>query len=153
METQAELKTEPLPYTLLVKGKFWYFRTRHSGTIRLRGTYGDPSFMRHYERLLDEHGRTLKAKRADNREVYFIAWEGGPIKIGISGSNGDRITTLQNACPYKLHILATAKGGRVMELAYHKRFAKHRLRGEWFERTPELLAEIDRLNMTSRESV
>jgi hypothetical protein len=152
MQAQSQLKTAPLPYTLLVKGRFWYFRTRKHGTIRLRGEYGSPAFMRHYDELLRFHGKTPETKGADRREVYFIGWPGGPIKIGISSSNKDRITTLQNACPYQLEIFATVKGGRALELAYHRRYAKHRLRGEWFERAPEIEAEIERLAMTSEVS-
>jgi hypothetical protein len=32
------------------------------------------------------------------------------------------------------------------EKMYHRRFAHRRLHGEWFERCPEIEAEIERLN-------
>lgn len=136
---------EPLPYTLLVKGKFWYFRTRQHGTIRIEGEYRSRRFMQHYHRLCREHGKHPEIQAGDRRAVYFLGREGGPVKIGITGSDRDRLTTLQNGCPYKLEIFATAKGGRAMELAYHRRFRKHHMRGEWFTRCPQIEAEITRL--------
>lgn len=141
---RVSYESQPLPYTLLVKGWFWYFRTRLHGTVRIKGEYRSPVFMRHYHRLCREHGKYPEIK-TDKREVYFLGWEGGPVKIGISNSNADRITALQNACPYKLEIYATTKGGRALERVYHRRFAKHKLRGEWFERCSEIEAEIHRV--------
>lgn len=32
------------------------------------------------------------------------------------------------------------------ERAYHERFMKHHLRGDWFSPHPDILAEIERLN-------
>lgn len=135
----------PLPYTLLVKGKFWYFRRRNYCTVRLQGEYRSPSFMRQYHRLVREHGLTPEIKKPDNRQVYFVAWDGGPIKIGVADCQDRRMIQLQNGCPYELKILAVCKGGRVKERSYHQLFAKYRLRGEWFERCPEIEAEIERL--------
>lgn len=78
--------------------------------------------------------------------VYFIGSESGPIKIGMAVDPPSRLASLQTSHHEKLSILATCKGGQDRERAYHRRFAAHRLHGEWFERTPELLAEIERLS-------
>lgn len=78
--------------------------------------------------------------------VYFIGSESGPIKIGMAVEPPSRLASLQTSHHEKLSILATCKGGHDRERAYHARFAAHRLHGEWFERTPELLAEIERLS-------
>jgi hypothetical protein len=43
-------------------------------------------------------------------------------------------------------------GGLHVELEYHQRFRAHHLRGEWFERCPEIEAEIERLNTSPKDS-
>lgn len=84
-------------------------------------------------------------EKADWRKCYFIGGESGPVKIGYSCNTKDRLRTMQFSSPIKLDILATATGGRERESAYHEQFRECRLHGEWFERTPEILAEIERL--------
>jgi len=78
-------------------------------------------------------------------KCYFIGSDEGPIKIGHSVNAQDRLRAFQQGCPVKLSLLATAPGGVEREAAYHAQFYLTRSHGEWFERTPELLAEIDRL--------
>lgn len=77
---------------------------------------------------------------------YFIGAAEGPIKIGHSVNVRDRMKAMQAGCPVMLSVLATAPGGEERETAYHTQFQDSRLHGEWFERTPELLAEIERLS-------
>lgn len=77
--------------------------------------------------------------------VYFIASESGPIKIGMALDPQKRLKGLQTGHHEKLSILATCSGGQPQERAYHVQFAAHRLNGEWFERCPDILAEIERL--------
>jgi hypothetical protein len=77
---------------------------------------------------------------------YFIGAASGPVKIGFAVNVGRRLRDLQNACPLPLALLASVRGGQTREQAYHYRFHEFRLHGEWFERSPEILAEIDRLN-------
>jgi hypothetical protein len=79
--------------------------------------------------------------------VYFVGGESGPVKIGWTQQPiKDRLKCIQNGSPVKLHVLATANRHRIAEKWYHRQFASSRLHGEWFDRTPELLAEIERLN-------
>jgi len=80
-----------------------------------------------------------------SRFVYFVGGDVGGIKIGIALDPQKRLIDLQCGSPIKLRILAVREGGRSVELAYHRQFAAHRLHGEWFERHPDILAEIDRL--------
>lgn len=80
------------------------------------------------------------------QHVYFIAADHGPIKIGRAIRPESRLADLQCGYPYRLKVLATIRGGNGLERGYHERFAEHRLEGEWFDRHPEILAEIDRLN-------
>lgn len=79
-------------------------------------------------------------------DVYFIQSEiGGPIKIGVSGNPQERMDSLQMYYPFKLLVIATIKeGGYKKESELHKRFAKYRLHGEWFDPVPELLDYINK---------
>lgn len=78
--------------------------------------------------------------------IYFIGPDGGPIKIGYASRLKFRLRDLQNANAYPLIVHATIDGAISLENEYHRRFAAHRLHGEWFEPHPDILAEIDRLN-------
>lgn len=103
------------------------------------------------ERLLTKHielemeGRQ-PVVRSVSDHVYFIQSESGGIKIGVAVDVAKRLRGLQTAHPAKLTLLAVTNGGPAQEADYHRRFAAHRLHGEWFERHPDILAEIDRLN-------
>jgi hypothetical protein len=77
--------------------------------------------------------------------VYFIAGDVGAIKIGISCHVEGRLIAIQTGSPIPLRILAVTPGSYREERAYHQRFAAHRLHGEWFDRHPEIMDEIDRL--------
>lgn len=84
--------------------------------------------------------------REKKRPVYFIGSDDGPIKIGVSHDPRRRLADLQRSSPAPLRILALTKGGFERENAYHLQFKGQRLYGEWFERCPEILAEIERLS-------
>jgi hypothetical protein len=84
--------------------------------------------------------------------VYFVGGEIGPVKIGFTQQPiKERLKCIQNGSPVKLRVLATLAARRQKEGWYHRLFAASRLHGEWFERTPELLAEIERLNGRSTD--
>jgi hypothetical protein len=74
--------------------------------------------------------------------VYFVqAREGDPIKIGrVSRAHllPSRLASLQTGSPYPLHVLGVVRGDKEAEL--HRRFAAHRLSGEWFEAAWPILA-------------
>ena len=101
-------------------------------------------FMARFAMTHDGHkGRPAERRQSDF--VYFIGGELGAIKIGLAGDVSKRLATIQSNSPISVRVMASIAGGRDLEMAYHKRFAASRLHGEWFERTPELLAEIERL--------
>ncbi|OWQ95707.1 hypothetical protein CDQ92_13045 [Sphingopyxis bauzanensis] len=77
---------------------------------------------------------------------YFAAAPDGLIKIGYSKNLKMRLTKLRNNHGDDMEILAVATGGIERESAYHFQFGEHRVEGEWFERHPDILAEIERLN-------
>lgn len=89
---------------------------------------------------------TLADEAATSRHCYFIGGDEGLIKIGFSYNPQERLKSLQLGSPITLRVLATAPGGAARERAYHEQFAAMRVRGEWFERTPEIEFEIARLS-------
>lgn len=79
---------------------------------------------------------------------YFIGGDDGAIKIGKSVAPDKRLRQIQINCPVPIRILALAHGGGARERAYHAQFGASWSHGEWFARTPAILAEIARLNAT-----
>jgi hypothetical protein len=77
---------------------------------------------------------------------YFIGGDTGAVKIGQAQNVEKRFRDIQMCSPIPLKILAVTHGGQSRETAYHFTFRDRRLHGEWFERCPEILAEIERLN-------
>ncbi len=82
---------------------------------------------------------------------YFLAGTVGPIKIGHSKDLHRRMAEIALIVGYPVTLLATANGSYFREAHYHKRFAAHRLHGEWFDRHPDILAEIARLSRAQRQ--
>lgn len=80
--------------------------------------------------------------------VYFAAAGDEVVKIGVASDPLVRLRELQSGNHLEIQLLATVKGGRVAERAYHERFARDHIRGEWFKRTPEIEAEIARLQVS-----
>jgi hypothetical protein len=81
--------------------------------------------------------------------IYFVQAEIiGRIKIGYCarGHFEKRLSHLQIGSPVELRVLATCRGDRTREAILHDRFAASRVRGEWFEPTPDLVRFIARLN-------
>lgn len=137
----VRVKTELLPYLTLVRGRYWYFRWRDI-SIPMGEEYGTDAFLARHFQLMHLHGLATP----DRRRVYFVGCETGPIKIGVAGDVEVRLARLQMGCPFPLRVFALASGGTDKEREYHRQFHAHRLHGEWFERCPEIEAEIERLN-------
>lgn len=141
-ENGAPLRANLMFDTPLSHAKFLFSGDMDAPPPPWRGTGMSP---KQYERQTRK-ARRQEAKRKAGPIVYFIGGETGPIKIGLSGAPNFRLASLQIGSPVPLRIMATLSGDLETELAYHTRFAACRLHGEWFERTPELLAEIERLS-------
>lgn len=119
-------------------------------TFKLAEVYGPPLPMW----MLDARANEANHRNADrdNHKIakcYFVGSDVGAIKIGYSIDPKTRLISLQSGSPVSLRILALAPGGEARESAYHIQFREHRLHGEWFERHPDILAEIARLNTPS----
>jgi hypothetical protein len=77
--------------------------------------------------------------------VYFITCEypDFPIKIGYAANPKARLASIGIMLPYPVVTLAVVPGSRRLERKLHKKFADSQMMGEWFRRTPELMALIE----------
>lgn len=72
--------------------------------------------------------------------VYFLKAKSlGLIKIGFSGNVAKRVSSLQTSSPDDLLLMKIIKGGQKVEATLHQKFAKLRVRGEWFSPDKELV--------------
>ena len=92
------------------------------------------------ERLL-KNGLTQRLNR-DPKAVYFIE-SGEFIKIGYTRSPVARVRKMLTDTPIAPHLLHAEPGTFKQEKLFHRHFAAIRSRGEWFQKTPELLAFIE----------
>ena len=75
-----------------------------------------------------------KGKAGERAEiVYKIGWS-----ATLAGVE-KRLASFKTGCPYNLHVFQVWAATRAEEKALHRRFAKYRLAGEWFESSPELV--------------
>ena len=74
--------------------------------------------------------------------VYFIE-SGEFIKIGYTRSPVARVRKMLTDTPIAPHLLHAEPGSFKQEKLFHRHFAAIRSRGEWFQKTPELLAFIE----------
>jgi hypothetical protein len=89
---------------------------------------------------------SLKEERRQKfGDLYFVG-AGNAVKIGRTTNFGVRLRHIQAHNHENVECLAVLKGQGWRERDLHRRFRDHHLRGEWFERCPEIEAEIDRLN-------
>ena len=77
------------------------------------------------------------AAQAPGRWVYFVCYRSS-VKIGSARNPARRIADLQCGSPVHLTVLGVMPGDLDFERELHKRWAEHRLRGEWFSLTPEI---------------
>ena len=82
-----------------------------------------------------------KKRRPRKTFVYFVR-NGDTVKIGHSASPKDRMRDMGTSNHAKLEMLAIIPGGRKREVQLHKRFAKFRIKGEWFNLVPQITKYI-----------
>lgn len=85
-----------------------------------------------------------RQEQQDGEGIYVIGFA-NYIKIGWSTNIRGRLETLQLGVPEALKLYGIITGERRTEPRLHRRFADHRLRGEWFRYEGELRAWIDDL--------
>lgn len=90
--------------------------------------------------------------------VYFISAGSTPIKIGISNDPAERLSALQTAHFQKLHLLYTIEcknraAAFELETAFHRWYGETKLRNEWFNLTPNKIADDIHLLITIAQSI
>lgn len=84
--------------------------------------------------------------RGKATRIYFIQeGDDGPVKIGESTQPERRMEYHQCGNPRRLRLLGSYSARAYDEKALLARFADHRIRGEWFEPAPELLAHVEEM--------
>lgn len=95
--------------------------------------------------------KQLRLRPIGERMVYFVQESGtNAIKIGTTRNVKQRISELMLNVPYLLSVLTVIEGNHEVEHALHARFAKHRIRGEWFRPVPELLTYIEEAKLAQQ---
>jgi hypothetical protein len=90
-----------------------------------------------------------RPERKRQASVYFIR-DDAQVKIGHSVNPRARLRELQCATHRLLKLLATCKGGQQRERLLHKKFAKYRIKGEWFKLSAPILKYIDQIKTVHR---
>src|SRR3990167_10384974 len=75
--------------------------------------------------------------------IYFAQMATGAIKIGFTTDLDKRHSNLSHGCPGGVTILTSFFGTPGAEAWLHRTFAAHRISGEWFEPTDDLLELIN----------
>lgn len=81
--------------------------------------------------------RERSGDHADSGYVYFVA-VGSFVKIGWSSQPFGRAADVDRGQPEPPNFILVCRGGRFMETLLHRTFRRHRVKGEWFRRSPEL---------------
>ncbi len=133
------------------------YRYRRSGmpTFNFSCTPDDVEFEAEYALATSGHPRPAPTKTARRRiepkdrfealrqfegrsVVYIVGAALGPVKIGWSTDVYARVRDLQTAQHRTLFVHAILDGGRFDEMELHRRFARDRVRGEWFRLSSDL---------------
>lgn len=85
-------------------------------------------------------------------EVYFLQMDNADayVKIGYSNNINGRVADLQVSSPYDIVLVDRLPGDRELERNLHRRFARYRVRGEWFRPSQEI---FDFLKQTRQSRV
>lgn len=122
---------------------------------RARRGEGDPYWECRYQRRRKPRapidtfkGKVQEDMRALNRKAYsgtyILEAEGtGTVKIGKTSDLRQRVATLRNGLPVRLHLVRFIHG-QDHEHRLHKMFAEYRLHGEWFQKSDELVEKLNR---------
>lgn len=84
--------------------------------------------------------------------VYFVtARDVGRVKIGHSFEPFQRISQLRSASPIPLCLERVCEGGKGREAELHQMFADHRLHGEWFLLSEEVVSFMETIDLPVRK--
>lgn len=118
----------------------WEKKTAH----RELGKRGTPAGRRPADYIRQQRLKALR--ESDKGIIYFCRAEGGgPVKIGYAGDAEKRLRALQTSHHSELRLLNAIEGTLADEREVHRRFAKYRLKGEWFKYTGPVKRYIETL--------
>ena len=81
-----------------------------------------------------------------NSYIYVVMAEStNKVKIGFAKDVKKRLKSLATGCPYELKLITSFPASMQYEKEIHKKFSKHRSRGEWFDYKDEIVAWVDSL--------
>lgn len=114
---------------------------------------GDPR--KYLDNLADkweakDHPTPVPPKRGAHEPlVYFFQRSDDSIKIGTTVNIQSRQSSLETGSG-PLVLLGTIAGGYTTEQALHRKFAEHRIHGEWFNPAPEILELANKAQEAAR---
>jgi hypothetical protein len=95
---------------------------------------------------LTEHRKAVRGAAAKQKSWVYFAVRADTVKIGVSVQPDKRLRTLERANGVRFDRTVVVPGTRTLEQQYHRRFAEHRLEGEWFKLDREIVTEMNRLS-------
>lgn len=99
----------------------------------------------------DEANHLASSGEASEHVYFMQGVNGGPVKIGTAADVKARLKQIQACSPDVLRVLHIIPGaGREIERKLHARFSPHRLHGEWFDTSVELMGYIRDLKETAK---
>jgi len=97
-----------------------------------------------------EQLEVAKAKRRltnkGRKEYVYFAFRHDRLKIGHTIQPRQRIRTLETQMGAEFNKVIFVEGKRSKEALLHRKFAEHRLIGEWFKPHPDILDYVAKLN-------
>lgn len=137
----------------------WYFRRPGSPQIRLPDGPAHPLFDQAYDAALEGKKLVNGTKKEPVRQrppvcaprherlrggyIYFLRL-GDTVKIGYSTDPFARATTLSVGIPGKIDAFVVVPGTRAIERECHRKFATHRISGEWFRMAEGVRVAMER---------
>lgn len=87
--------------------------------------------------------RPQRSKQTDRMLVVYFVQAGDFVKIGKSTDWQDRLLALQTGSPHPVIPLLVLPATRHTERRLHVQFHRHRMNGEWFHLSAEIIAYIE----------
>lgn len=95
-------------------------------------------------------GRAVVDANRERRTLYAIqCGVDGPVKIGITGKLGARMSQLQSASHERLLLVGVGEGDARDEADLHKALGDERIRGEWYRCSPRVIEAIEHIRGAS----
>lgn len=86
-------------------------------------------------------------------DFVYLVHASGHWKLGVSQNVEQRLRELQTGCPFRVEIVKFWKSEQAakVERALHRRFAEHRMEGEWFKLPESALTYLKGIDDLDRE--